>query len=233
MKTKKNHKEIRKEMKRLIIEHSIQFWKIAEILHHVYEADMYENWGYDSWKQCARLEIGWEQRKTQYAISLWEWYLEMPNHAQDWITTQSWSKMKVIYRHTNKKNWRRWKRTIEGKTLREIEQYVRDINTAAEKERSTRAILKRLQESCIDLDLPERIARLRSAGLSKDETAFECRIETGEVREMTRFISAFVPKSIYEEIKTSAKNNQISIEEEISSALCEIYNKFHIQMKSA
>jgi hypothetical protein len=42
---------------------------------------------------------------------------------------------------------------------------------------------------------------------------------------MIRFISAFIPSHTYEQIKASAAENKITIEEEISWVLCEVYDE--------
>jgi hypothetical protein len=101
-------------------------WDLAVALADVYEHDKYRAWGYDSWREYVERELDWHIRKGQVMVQLQHWFKTIPPNIQSWIKSLGWGKAKILQRVVTAENAAEWRAKIEGKTLSEIEEMLKE-----------------------------------------------------------------------------------------------------------
>lgn len=101
-------------------------WDLAVALADAYQADKYRAWGYDSFREYVEKELDWHIRKAQIMVQLQEWFKGIPPNIQTWIKSLGWGKAKILMRVVTTENAAEWRNRIEGKTLAEIEEMLKE-----------------------------------------------------------------------------------------------------------
>jgi hypothetical protein len=101
-------------------------WDLAVALVDIYDGDKYRAWGYDSWREYVERELDWHIRKAQVMVQLQKWFKEIPANIQTWIKSLGWGKAKILQRVVTTENAAEWRARIEGKTLAEIEEMIKE-----------------------------------------------------------------------------------------------------------
>jgi len=65
-------------------------------------------------------------RKAQYLVQLQKWFATLPPNIQQWIRGLGWGKAKILMRVVTVENAAEWRKKIEGKTLHQIEEMLKE-----------------------------------------------------------------------------------------------------------
>ena len=102
------------------------YWELSLALHEVYENSYYVSWGYTSWKDYVELELQVAPRKAAYLVAIQESFGKLSDDVTTWVKDIGWSKSKELIGVLDDENLHEWKERIDGKTLREVTEIVRD-----------------------------------------------------------------------------------------------------------
>lgn len=115
------HADIRAQIKAHIASAEEESWALATLLHSAYEEAMYTGWGFASWKEYVEKELDFQQRKAEYLLAVGKWFSRMPQNAQEWARGLGFSKVRLITGIVTPENVAEWRRKLDGKTFREID----------------------------------------------------------------------------------------------------------------
>lgn len=120
------YKDIRDKILALLLETENKTWDLAVVLETAYEADMYREWNYDSFREYVEKELNIQIRKAQYLVQLQEWFKKMPANIQQWMRGIGWTKARMLMHAVTAENAAEWKNKVAGKTVAEIGAMLKD-----------------------------------------------------------------------------------------------------------
>jgi hypothetical protein len=121
-----DHSEIRKQVKILRDKAGESYWDFAVALHEVYEGGFYRSWGYSDWKSYVKTELDYSLRYSQQLVNLQNKFLKMPQNIQNWLKKLGYAKATLLVRVITADNAAEWRDKIEGKTVSEIEDILKN-----------------------------------------------------------------------------------------------------------
>ncbi len=123
------HDEIRKKLVESRNNLEAQYWEFSDLLFEAFDGALYKAWGFSNWKEYVENELDFKMRKVEQLISTAKWFRRMPQKVQDWARAIGPSKLRLILTSVTPENAAEWKKRIEGKSFREIEDIVRDSDS--------------------------------------------------------------------------------------------------------
>lgn len=101
-------------------------WEFADLLFQTFDGALYKAWGYATWKDYVEKELDFGMRNVEHYVSAARWMRRMPEKVQEWARKIGPSKIRLIVTSVTPENAAEWRKKIEGKSFREIEEMVRD-----------------------------------------------------------------------------------------------------------
>jgi hypothetical protein len=100
------------------------YWELGVVLADVYTNNRYRSWGFDSWKEYVEQELDFTLRKAQYLVKLQAWFENMTPAMQAFFRGIGWAKCRLLMGFVVKENAKSWKKRVEGKTFKQIEEMI-------------------------------------------------------------------------------------------------------------
>lgn len=101
------------------------YWELSIVLTDIYNNDRYRSWGFDTWKDYVDQELDFTIRKAQYMVKIQSWFDTLTPAMQEFFKSLGWVKCRMLMPVVVKENAKSWKKRIEGKTLKEIEDIIK------------------------------------------------------------------------------------------------------------
>jgi len=102
-KTLTRAEKVREEINKIKIQTVSNYLRLAELLYEVREKQYYIDYGYNSFREYAELDLGTKERKAQYLIDIWRKakQLKLP---EERLLQIGWTKTKEIVREMTEEN---------------------------------------------------------------------------------------------------------------------------------
>ncbi|MCK5640985.1 MAG: hypothetical protein KAJ19_09320 [Gammaproteobacteria bacterium] len=126
------HSEIRAKVKDLRNKVDEDYWKLSEVISEVYEGSYYVGWGFKSYREYIEQELDFQWRKAQYLVSIQGWFGQMKPNVQKWVRSLGWTKAKELVGVVTQDNAAQWKKKIEGKSYRDLQDIIKAAKEKAE-----------------------------------------------------------------------------------------------------
>jgi hypothetical protein len=122
--------ELRVRVQYLIGRLESYYLELAKRLYEVKMGRFYFDWGYDTWSDYCEIELGIGVRKADYLVQIWETAIMYPKLQEEYKRI-GWTKAKELARLV-KLDGRpsvldKWIEVAKNKSLRELENYVRQV----------------------------------------------------------------------------------------------------------
>lgn len=101
-------------------------WEVSLLMSEVYDNEMYLQWGFGSFKDYVDQELGFEVRTAQHHINIQKWFGILPPKAVKWAKDLGWTKCRILLSVVTKENVDEWKRKVKGKTVKEIQDLLKE-----------------------------------------------------------------------------------------------------------
>ena len=123
--TKTQANALRSKIKKLREQVGSAYWDLAMALRRVHQDLLYEQWGFPSFATYVDAEVEFEYRKATYLVRIAEHYGVLPAECQTWAQSLGWSKAKELIPFVTAKNWNGWKKRVDGKSVKEIQEILK------------------------------------------------------------------------------------------------------------
>jgi hypothetical protein len=128
------HIEVREQAKTIKDKAEKSYWELAEILHKIYEENLYRSWGYAGFREYIDKELNFSLRTAQILSGLHKYFLTLPQNIQDWLRSLGWAKAELLKGVVTAENAAEWKQKTEGLSCREIKELLQEGREGAEGE---------------------------------------------------------------------------------------------------
>jgi hypothetical protein len=181
---------------------------------------MWSDWGFDSFRLYVESDLNISIRTAQNLVSIGFWHRSVSVHCQKWARTVPYTKMRIVHKYITSENWKEWRGVVSGRTVSELEAYLRARNELAIKKAALEGALLRLRDI-----RPEELVALRRTGLSAAKIAVQSGMDVADIRAIAPFVTSFIPRPVHERIVRSAMENNHTVSDEIAWVLCEAYSE--------
>lgn len=219
--------DLRERVKVVALRWSEAQWELAEILERIQREGLYFQWGHATWRAYLEAELpDVGVRQVQYIMQVWRWQRELPEAAQTWIRSISFSKARRLMGLVDAQNWQEWRdRSSEMST--QMLEAIRRERSCASREELMDLRERRVWEATRGLGLSpvQHMALMRSLGVSAEHVAILFGVEVEEVRSQLRLVQVFLPATTVERAATYASQDGRPPDAEICLVLQQVYDE--------
>jgi len=108
--------------------------KLGELLSYAWNAGAHVPWGFDSWKSFVERELDMSARKSNYLISIYNWFVvKCHPSVLERLPSVGWTKMRHLVGVVDETNVDEWAGRLErGMTLAEVEEVTKTLKDGGE-----------------------------------------------------------------------------------------------------
>lgn len=103
------------------------YWELSQDLYEIFHSSEYKEWGFDTYTAFCEEGLGFTLRKAERLKGIYEYFSKMRPEVRDWVKSLGWSKANLLVRVMDERNFNRFKRDLDGASVREIQEYVKNV----------------------------------------------------------------------------------------------------------